>query len=352
MEARLLQLSMDFQDATHIRIAATTHRAIRENIAVNNELEKMLETQRNLRKENEMMKERDRQLNLEVRLREEERDIVLAKNMVQNKLINRLSTEYDEMARNIGSMQNSAQRAVEVEQQVQETRQFLDRAVRQIAVLEEKLQATEYEKNESISKLLQSNIETYKLQKILHAAVKSVKEALEIQTHPSSDEAFNLSLRENLLNNLLQMLNTADFLEFEKNEEKLVSLMKTSAMYVIGDLGLVPRSLSDVGSHYTVGSDILMESVNANVEDCHHSSKMEMGSNKFDTSEEKFLRLAKDEKSEIGFKKEEDSKVSFKSVTEKGSQEEFGGKITEPLNGEIKQGGGETAEPQYQGEFF
>jgi hypothetical protein len=96
-------------------------------------------------------------------------------------LINRLSTEYDEMARNIGKLQNSAQRAVEVEQQVQETRQLLDRAVRQIAVLEEKLQATEYEKNESISKLLQSNIETYKLQKIFHAAVKSVKEALEVK---------------------------------------------------------------------------------------------------------------------------------------------------------------------------
>jgi hypothetical protein len=46
----------------------------------------MLETLRSLRRENEMMKKRDRELKLEVRLREEERDIALAKNMAQREV--------------------------------------------------------------------------------------------------------------------------------------------------------------------------------------------------------------------------------------------------------------------------
>jgi len=257
MDARLLKLSMDFQDATHVRIAATTHRTIRENIAINNELEKMLETQQNLRKENEMMKKRDRELKLEVQLREEERDIVLAKNMAQHELISHMSAEYDDMERNIEKLKNSAQLAVELQQEVEETRKLLDKAVKQITILEEKFQATEYEKNRSVSKLLESNVQTYNLQKILHATVQSVKEALEVQTHPNSDDAFNLSCRENLLNNLLQLLNTADLSDFEKQDEKLVSLKDPSAIYVTGDLGLAPRSSSE--SHHAAGSNISME---------------------------------------------------------------------------------------------
>jgi len=131
-----------------------------------------------------------------------------------------MSAEYDDVERNIEKLKNSAQLAVELRQEVEETRKLLDKAVKQTAIIEEKMQATEYERNRSVSKLLESNVQTYNLQKTLHAAVQSVKEALEVQTHPNSDDAFNLSRRENLLNNLLQLLNTADLSDFGKQEEK------------------------------------------------------------------------------------------------------------------------------------
>jgi hypothetical protein len=96
-------------------------------------------------------------------------------------LISQISAEYDDMERNIKKLKNSAQLAVELQLEMEETRKLLDKAVKKIAILEEKLQATEYEKNRSVSKLLESNVQTYNLQKTLHAAVQSVKEALEVK---------------------------------------------------------------------------------------------------------------------------------------------------------------------------
>jgi uncharacterized membrane-anchored protein YhcB (DUF1043 family) len=96
-------------------------------------------------------------------------------------LISRMTAEYDDLERNIEKLKNSAQLAVEQQQEVKETRNLLDKSVKQNAIVEAELQPTEYERNRSVSKLLDSNVQTYNLQKTLHATVQSVKEALEVK---------------------------------------------------------------------------------------------------------------------------------------------------------------------------
>lgn len=82
METRLLQLSQQFQEATDVRIASTTHRMIRENIAINNELDLVQEAQKKMLIAYDEMKQKVQDSLLQVRLREEERDQALRKSVL------------------------------------------------------------------------------------------------------------------------------------------------------------------------------------------------------------------------------------------------------------------------------
>ncbi|KAJ9577936.1 hypothetical protein L9F63_025204 [Diploptera punctata] len=141
---------------------------------------RMVEDSKRLTEENEKMKARDRTLKLEVNIREDERDIALEKSMVQHKLIKRLSAEYEVMAKHIGELQYAARRYKDLQQELKDNAAFLDRAVKQIRMLEECLQAANYENSELNSKLLNAEKDTYLLQRVLREAVRSIKEALQV----------------------------------------------------------------------------------------------------------------------------------------------------------------------------
>ncbi|CAG2053311.1 unnamed protein product [Timema podura] len=144
MEDKLLQLSTDFQAATQVRIAATTHRAIRENIAINNELTRMLKKSEELNSENKVLRSRDNDLRLEVKLHQEEKEITLAKNLVQLKVINKLSQEHEEMVGRIGQLEYEARRCLELEQEVSNLESNLSTGQTKIATLQQQVQAARH----------------------------------------------------------------------------------------------------------------------------------------------------------------------------------------------------------------
>ncbi|XP_069694672.1 cilia- and flagella-associated protein 157-like [Periplaneta americana] len=338
MEARIIQLSVDFQDATHVQMAATTHRAIRENIAVNNELSRMEEMQRILTEENKNLEKRYTDFKSKIKSCEEERDNIISKNMVQSVLIKCLSAEHDEMSRNVALLKSAVQHTAQMEGMMTETTQLLDRAEKQIALLEERLKAIEYENCRANAELLELSVNMYNLQKVLTAAVASVKHAVMVQLKPTSDEDLTRSHRENFLNNLLLLLSTADLAGYKERKEMFEKKSETSIKPVIEESDLLSKSSTDLlaESYIAIESEGSSLAQDSKAEEVESSSKSELLEEEEEEEEES-------EAGEEQVSSEKSSEVEEKSESQEGEipEQEI---VSEKSSQEVKKGEDETSE--------
>ncbi|KAG5872369.1 hypothetical protein JTB14_009904 [Gonioctena quinquepunctata] len=237
MEARLLQLSTDFHDATELRIAATTHRVIRENITVNNELDVLLANQQRLYNENTSIKKRDTNLRQQCELLETEKNKALGKVRVQLKVIQRLTEDHKFMNQ---QMDKYKKYEMEVLNNRGETKTLID-TIRQLEfkmkLLEQNLHNVRCDRTSIQTDFLYLKEEKDRLSEILMEAVSCIKEALTVRTE--SDQSLKASKRENLLNSLLTLLNRAKEEKIRRPSLETVDLLE--ATYTLGDLGFVPK---------------------------------------------------------------------------------------------------------------
>ncbi|KAL3278750.1 hypothetical protein HHI36_016278 [Cryptolaemus montrouzieri] len=239
MEARLLQLSTEFQDATEIRIAATTHRVIRENIAVNNELDEMLTVHKRLFSENQEMKHRDRTLKQQSQLHCIEKNKALSKVRVQGKVIDQLTAEHE-------SMKTKLERFKNIEIEIHNTREDHYKAQLKAQSLENKIRILEQNLHsarcaiatlETQSSYYQA--EAIRLEEVLLEAVGSIKEATKVQKAQKITDRATLAVRrENLLNHLFKLMITAKDTKIKM--PSVASVSSTESVYKKGDLGFVP----------------------------------------------------------------------------------------------------------------
>ncbi|XP_044259177.1 cilia- and flagella-associated protein 157 [Tribolium madens] len=240
MEARLLQLSSEFQEATELRIAATTHRVIRENIAINNELDAMLITHQKLYSENATMKDRDRTLRQETELHEAEKNKALSKVRVQLKLIERLTTEHEDMKQKLMKYQSVEQEMHETSEQLLKTQQDVLCLNHKIKLLQQNIHALKCRETSLKTELSNLDFDNDRLTTVLAQAVLSIKEVLELKSRVS-DEALKASKRENLLTQLFILLSEA---EGKKDRKPSLDTVGSISTYERGDLGFVPKPLT------------------------------------------------------------------------------------------------------------
>ncbi|XP_048516109.1 cilia- and flagella-associated protein 157 isoform X1 [Athalia rosae] len=241
MEERLMQLAQNFRDATNIRIADATHRAIRENIALNKELDAMLQVCRDLDTKTKQCKEKHRTLKLQASLYENEAKMALNKTLKQNRTIEKLAKDHYKMTLECGKLQRAEAKVRHIEQLAQEYKDKCRDVEEKVRILEQHTQQAKYNENEVMKELSSNCEEIQRLSKILREARQCVAEVLKIQAGDAYENictACYPNVKERLLCSLLEILGK------EQTGMKEESQIKHSK-YTLGDLGLVPSRITN-----------------------------------------------------------------------------------------------------------
>ncbi|CAK1585721.1 unnamed protein product [Parnassius mnemosyne] len=251
MEARLLQLAQDFQDATELRIAASTHRVIRENIAINNELDNILSTQSKLAEQNEKYKESERAARIKMELAEEERDKAINKSIVQRKVIDQLTSAFQNINKEKALFEKRNYDFEALQAKVQKLTKENENLSLQVRILEQNLHAKLTDQNKSVVESSKVSKENAKLKQILKEAATAVRAALKLDQWSDADPTRNLVDRQVLLSRLLMIITQYRDVQQAESMETFASLEK---IYEGGDLGFIPKP----SSKKSIGSTVVL----------------------------------------------------------------------------------------------
>lgn len=265
MEARLLQLAQDFQDATELRIAASTHRVIRENIAINNELDSILATQAKLSEQNEKYKENERAARIAKELADEERDKAINKNVVQLKVIDQLTTAFQTMKKEKALFEKKNYDFETQQAIIQKLTKENENLSLQVRILEQNLHAKMTDQNKASIEASKTIKETKKLRTILKEAAISVKAALKLDQWAATDPTRDVMDRQALLSRLLEIITQYREIQQAESTETLASLEK---IYQEGDLGFIPKP---VGKRSMISTSVSTTSRESSVWDGRRS---------------------------------------------------------------------------------
>ncbi|XP_035450361.2 cilia- and flagella-associated protein 157 [Spodoptera frugiperda] len=238
MEARLLQLAQDFQDATELRVAASTHRVIRENIAINNELENILASQAKLVEQNDSFRDSMRAAIVSKELAEEERDKAIGKSVVQLKVIEQLTAAFESVKKEKSLFEKRSYDFEAQRMKIERLTKENDNLSLQVRVLEQNLHARMSDQNKAVVESVKMSKEREKLRKILKEAAVAIQASLKLDEWATVNAAREVMDRRVLLSHLLEIV--SQYRELE-HAESVGTIGSFSKIYEEGDLGFVPR---------------------------------------------------------------------------------------------------------------
>lgn len=244
VENKLLELSSEFTKASEVRISAHVQRLVRENIALNNELDRIMFTHRRLQNEMKTMQERDKERRDATATYCSENKHLIRTCDTQIEIIKRLTSECEKMKLTNQVLMDAARMKDNAEKRELQAVKELEEFKEKTNLLEQHVHVirTECAKHKVI---VQEYIdESERLANILTQIKFTVKSACRGQNNPDDDPRFREAQRKNLLSELLGILLTVNEPLPKKSFDTIESI---NDMYKKGDLGMTPsRSISSI----------------------------------------------------------------------------------------------------------
>lgn len=241
VENKLLELSTEFTKTSDLRVAASTQRLVRENIALNNDMDKMIFTQERLTKEDEDMKKKHREIagQYEASLAEKKRLIKTGEQ--QLKVIKNLTEEYESL-RDQNAYLKEIKRGHEVARKMtKDNRNELMDMKEKIRILEQHIHVIDCDRQQLKSDTIYHRHEYDRVTSIIKSVRLTVKSAIRGDDN-QDDPAFRESQRKNLLTDLLNILND---MEKQGRKQSLETIPSIQDFYSQGDLGIIPKENAD-----------------------------------------------------------------------------------------------------------
>ncbi|XP_035780377.1 cilia- and flagella-associated protein 157-like [Anopheles albimanus] len=281
VENKLLQLSTEFTKSSEIRVAAHTQRLVRENIALNNEMDRMIYTQERLQKQYTEIRKQNTELRNQADIDVAEKQRLMQTCQERLDTIKKLTDQFETILQKNAELTAYQLRATELENENRTTRKDFNHLRQKVRVLEQYIHYINTDRQTLRSESEHHRKEFERISDVLKTVRFTVRSAFK-GDEEDSDLPYQEIKRKRLIADLLNTLNE---LEMQPKVDHSVETIVASLteLYDQGDLGVIPRESMDTILRKTQGYDeandspIISSSTNASpavVEDAEKSSNI------------------------------------------------------------------------------
>uniref|UniRef100_A0A182VWS0 CUB domain-containing protein n=1 Tax=Anopheles minimus TaxID=112268 RepID=A0A182VWS0_9DIPT len=258
VENKLLQLSTEFTKSSEIRVAAHTQRLVRENIALNNEMDRMIYTQERMQKQFTELRKQNTELRNQAEIDFVEKQRLMQTCQERLETIKQLTDQFEAVLQKNGELNAFRLRAAELETENKTTRKDYNQLRQKVRVLEQYVHYINTDRQGLRSESDHHRREFERISDILKTVRYTVRSAFKGEEE-DSDLPYQEIKRKRLIADLLNTLNE---LEMQSKADQSVETIVASLtdVYDQGDLGVIPRESIDTILKKTQGCEEVSES--------------------------------------------------------------------------------------------